>query len=186
MIKSLIRRRLNAFERGTGYDATYMREILDASLPAFRAFSGVQAMSHHCEDMPAGPLHACKIAAMVAQDCGPCVQLSVTFAEQAGLDPALIRAMLTGDLDAMGADCALTWRYARAVSARDPEADVFREQIERRWGRRGLMTLALQIAVAGTYPAMKYALGHGQACSRIRVGAEQIAPRLSVDHAVAA
>ncbi len=178
MIKMLIRRRLAAFERATGYDTTYMREILDTSVPAFRAFAGVQALSHHNEDVPPAPLYACKIAAMLAQDCGPCVQLSVTLAEQAGVEAGLIRAMLTGDIAAMGEDCALTWRYARAVSARDPEADALRARIERRWGRRALMSLALQIAVAGTYPAMKYALGYGRACSRVRVGRDEIVPML--------
>ena len=178
MIQGLIRRRLNAFERGTGYDASYMREILDASLPAFRAFAGVQRLSNHREDVPLEPWFACKIAAMLEQDCGPCVQLNVTFAEQAGLSPKLVRAMLTGDEAGMGPDAALAWRYARAVCARDPEADALRQQIEQRWGRRAVMSLALQIAVAGTYPSMKYALGHGRACSRIRVGDEQVVPQL--------
>lgn len=178
MIKLLIRRQLDAFERSAGYDMTYFRELLDTSLRGFRAFAGTRRMSNHREDAPLDAWFGSKIAAMVAQDCGPCVQLSATLALQAGLPPAQVRAMLTGDVAAMGEDAALGWRYARAVSARDPQADLLREQIERRWGRRALVSLALQIAVAGTYPAMKYALGHGRACTRVRVGDSEVVPAL--------
>lgn len=176
MIKALMRRRIDAFERATGYDTTYMRELLDASFKAFRAFAGAQTMSAFRQDVPVDAWHAARIAATLVHDCGPCVQLSVTFAEQAPLPTEQIRAMLTGNLDAMGGDAALAWRFAHAASTRDPEADDLRAQVEARWGRRALMTLALQVAVAGVYPAMKFALGHGRTCARVRVGNAEIVP----------
>lgn len=183
MIRSLIHRQLTRFEHATGYDATYLHELADASLGAFRRFAGARAMSNFREDVPLDAWYAAKIAATLAQDCGPCVQLNVTLAEQAGLPAAQIRAMLTGDLPAMGEDAALVWRYTRAVSARDIEADALRRQIETRWGRRALASIALQIAVAGIYPTLKYAFGHGRTCSRIRVGGEQVVPRLAAEPA---
>jgi hypothetical protein len=45
-----------------------------------------------------------------------------------------------------------------------------RDEIVRRWGERGLVSLAFAIAGARIYPTVKYALGHGQACSRVRIG----------------
>lgn len=179
MLKAFIHSQIRRFERATDYDATYLHELAEASLGAFRRFAGAQSMSQFREDAPLDAWHAAKIAAMVEQDCGPCVQLCVTLAGQDGLPAAQVRAMLTGDLAAMGEDAALAWRFTRAVNERDFEADLLREQIVQRWGRRALASVALQIAVAGLYPTLKAAFGHGKACSRIRVGEEDIVPRLA-------
>ncbi|MGB1560602.1 MAG: hypothetical protein ACPHN2_03785 [Sinimarinibacterium flocculans] len=179
MITTLVHHQIRRFERAAGYDASYLHELADASLGAFRRFAGVRALSYFREDVPLDAWYAAKIAATLAQDCGPCLQLNVTLGARDGLPAAQLRAMLTGDLAAMGDDAALVWRYARAVCVRDFEADLLREQIVRRWGRRALASVALQIAVAGLYPTLKVAFGHGKACSRIRVGEEDIVPRLA-------
>ncbi|MGH6934492.1 MAG: hypothetical protein ACREEE_18920 [Dongiaceae bacterium] len=64
----------------------------------------------------------------------------------------------------------LAYRFAQAVLARDIEADSYRAEIERRWGKKAVVSLALAIAGSRVYPTLKYALGHGQACARVRVG----------------
>ena len=43
MIKWLLRRRIGEFERTWNYDASYMREVLDADPSALMAFSKVAA-----------------------------------------------------------------------------------------------------------------------------------------------
>jgi hypothetical protein len=42
----------------------------------------------------------------------------------------------------------------------------------RQWGRRGLVSLGFRILAARMYPTLKYALGHGQACTRLKIGGE--------------
>jgi putative copper export protein len=70
----------------------------------------------------------------------------------------------------MPPDVALVWNFTRATLAHDPAADEYREAIVKRWGRLALVSLAFAIAAARIYPTVKYALGHGKACTRVVVG----------------
>ena len=40
----------------------------------------------------------------------------------------------------------------------------------KRWGTRALVSVAFAITAARLYPTVKYALGHGEACTRVAVG----------------
>ena len=64
----------------------------------------------------------------------------------------------------------LAFRFAKATLAHDPAADALREEIEQRWGKRALISLAFAITAGRVYPTVKYALGHGKACQRLTVG----------------
>ncbi len=66
-------------------------------------------------------------------------------------------------------------RFARAVLARDPEADVWREEIAlaKRWEPRAVLALAFGVLASQMYPVIKYALGHGKACGAGVVVADQ-------------
>jgi hypothetical protein len=66
------------------------------------------------------------------------------MAVRAGVSPAVLRALLTDNPEAMPADAALVWKFTRATLAHDAAADEYRETIVKRWGRRGLVNLALQ------------------------------------------
>ena len=86
------------------------------------------------------------------------------------MSPAVLRAVLDENPDAMPSDVALVWRFTRATLAHDPTADAYREAIVKRWGPRALVSLAFAITAARIYPTVKYALGHGKACTRVVVG----------------
>jgi hypothetical protein len=53
-----------------------------------------------------------------------------------------------------------------------PAADPLRDEIVRRWGKAGLVDIAMALTTARMYPTLKYALGHGKTCSRVTVGGE--------------
>lgn len=170
MLKWIARRRLDAFEQAFDYDVSYMREMMATSWTGFMRFSAITRLAAHREDIPADAWHAAKLVATLAEDCGPCTQLGVKMAEAAGVSPAVLRGVLLDDEKAMGPDVTLAVRFARAVIAHDPAADGLREQIHARWGERAVLSLALAMAATRVFPAVKYALGHGKACSRVRVG----------------
>jgi len=171
--KWFIRRQLDRFEKAWDYDVTYMRELLDDDFAVFRRYVRVAGAGDYKGRMPAEAWHAAKVATVLAEDCGPCTQLGVRMAERAGVPPPVLRAVLAGDVDRLPADAALAYRYTRAVLAHAP-ADDLREEVVARWGRSGLATLALAITVGRSYPTMKYALGHGQACQRVTVAGEPV------------
>lgn len=170
MLKWIARRRLDAFEQAFDYDVSYMREMLATSWAGFLRFSAIAKLAAHREDIPADAWHAAKLVATLAEDCGPCTQLGVKMAEAAGVSPAVLRGVLLDDEKAMGADVTLAVRFARAAIAHDSAADDLREQINARWGERAVLSLALAMAATRVFPAVKYALGHGKACARLRVG----------------
>lgn len=170
MIRWALRKAIDKFERDWNYDAGYMRDILDASPRAAWLFSRVTALGQFRRDVPVEPWFAAAITAVRHEDCGPCTQLGVTMAERAGVSPAVLRAVLADDLEAMPADVALVWKFTRATLAHDAAADEYREAIVKRWGNRALISLAFAITASRLYPTVKYALGHGKACVRVVVG----------------
>lgn len=96
------------------------------------------------------------------------------MAEHAGVNPAVRRAVLASDPDAMPPDVALAWRFTHATLMHDAVADSYREEIVRRWGRRALVSLAFTITAARIYPTVKYALGHGKACMLVVINSTPV------------
>ncbi len=170
MVKWLMRRGIEAFERTWSYDASYLREILDASPRAAWLFGRVTALGRYRRDLPIEAWSAAGLTAARHEDSGPGTQLSVALAERAGVRADVLRALLEENTDAMPPDVALVWRFTRATLEHDPAADRHREAIVERWGPRALVSLAFAIVAARSYPTVKYAMGHGQSCTRVMVG----------------
>jgi alkylhydroperoxidase family enzyme len=181
MIRWLMKRGVGAFERKWNYDASYLRAIIDASPRAAWLFSRVARLGTFRRGVPVDAWTAAAIVAVRQEDCGPCTQLGVAMAESAGVDPKVLRAVLTENSEAMPPDVALAWRFARATLAHDAAADELRDAIVERWGAVAVVSLAFAMAAARIYPTVKYAMGHGQACTRVVVAGAPVA----FDHAVA-
>ena len=170
MIKWFLRKAIDKFERDWNYDASYMRDMIDTSPRAAWLFSRVTALGQFRRDIPIEAWCAAGITAVRHEDCGPCTQLGVSMAERAGVSPAVLLALLADKPDAMPPEVALVWKFTRATLAHDAAADEYREAIVKRWGRRALVSVAFAITAARIYPTVKYALGHGKACTRVVVG----------------
>jgi hypothetical protein len=170
MFKWLINRSLAKFERDFNYDMSYAREILDTDTRAFLKFSKVMGMARYRQGVPVDAWFAAGIVGTLAEDCGPCTQLGVTMAEREGVPASTIRAVLAGDPAAMPDDVALAYRFARESLAHSAEANELREQVVSKWGKKGLVSLAFALTTSRMFPTLKYALGHGQTCTRVTVG----------------
>jgi hypothetical protein len=165
----MLRKAIDKFERDWHYDASYVRDLIDASPRAAWLFSRVAALGQFRRDVPIDAWSAAGITAVRHEDCGPCTQLAVTMAERAGVSPEVLQAVLADNAAAMPPDVRLAWQFTRATLAHDPAADHYREAIVKCWGRRALVSLAFAITAARLYPTVKYALGHGKACMRVMV-----------------
>ncbi|MBL8769961.1 MAG: hypothetical protein JNK30_01150 [Phenylobacterium sp.] len=175
MLKAIFTRVIDRFERRWRYDASYMRHILRGSPASFARFSVIPFVVDR-RAAPAEALAAAGIVGTIAEDCGPCTQISVDMAAAGGARPEVLRAILAGDEAAMGDDARLAWRFARASLARDLDAvDPLREEVVRRWGDRGLVALSLSLMTARMYPTVKYALGYGRTCSKVTVAGRETA-----------
>ncbi len=179
MMKWFLHRKLAAFEKDFGYDASYMHDVLDVDFGAFMKFARATEMGKYRKDVPLDVYTAVGLVGVVAADCGPCAQLGVTMALRQGVPGATITKILRGNLDEMTEPTRLGVRFARAVIARDSVAcDEARAELERLYGKRAIVTLGLALCAAQLYPTFKWAIGYGHACQRIQVEGTMIATKL--------
>jgi hypothetical protein len=97
--------------------------------------------------------------------------MMLTMAQRAGVDRDLLRALADGDREALSEDARLGFDLARRTLNRDPGGEDVRAEVLARWGRRGLAALAYGIVAGQGFPTLKYALGHGHACTILHVPA---------------
>jgi hypothetical protein len=174
MLRYLLNRAVRSFERQWDYDASYIHDMIDADPRAAWKFQQAAALGKYRKDVPPEAWAAAALTAVRHEDCGPCTQLGVSMAERSGIDPKVLRAVLTENPAEMPADAALAWRFTRATLDHDPAADRYRREIEQKWGRRAVLSLAFAIVTSRLYPTVKYAMGHGKACTRISVNGAPI------------
>lgn len=175
MIKWLLHRAVRGFERQWDYDASYLHEMVNIDPRAAWMFQRAAGLGKYRRNAPVEALATAGITAVKNEDCGPCTQLAVAMAERAGVDPRALRAVLTESPAQMPPNVALAWRFTRATLDHDPLADEYRDEIIRLWGNRAVMSLAFAIVTARMYPTVKYAMGHGKACTRVVVDGAPIA-----------
>jgi hypothetical protein len=182
MIRWFLDRQLRAFERRWGYDTAYARELAAADPFALIAFGLASGIGAYRKGVPAQVHGAAQLVSVMAEDCGPCAQLGIDMALEAGVAPAVLRAVVERDFAAMPAEIALAVRWADASLAHAPEADEMRDDIVRLWGKRGLISLAFALTAGRIYPTVKYAMGHGRACMRLNIAGEarSVRPALHV------
>jgi hypothetical protein len=94
MLKWFLQRQVAAFERTWSYDASYIREMIDADPRAVMLFGKVQGLSRYRKDIPCAAFFAAGITAVMAEDCGPCTQLGIDLAQQEEVDADTLRAVV--------------------------------------------------------------------------------------------
>src|SRR5262249_11755736 len=138
------------------------------------AFGKLQAISSYRKGVPPAAYFAAGIVAGLGEDFGPRTQLALDMAQQGGVGPAEVRALGMRDFKAVPTEAAPGVRCTEATLRRAPEADELRDEVVRRFGKRGLIALSFAILAARMYPTLKYALGHGRACTRLVIGGEKV------------
>jgi len=176
MLGWLVKGRLASFQKEFNYDPQYVLDIYEASPRAFFRFSWMSGLAAHREEVSKEAWYVAKLVATLAEDCGPCTQLVVTMAEREGVSAASLRSVLDGNEAAMPPDAALGFKFAKAVLQRDiVAADRLRTEVVSRWGKKGLVSMALTIAASRVFPAVKYGLGHGHSCTQVNLAGSEMA-----------
>jgi AhpD family alkylhydroperoxidase len=152
-----------AFGRQQDYDVTYMEALLEASPGAYAAFAAAMGMSRYQNKAPSDLLAIAKITATRVEDCGPCVELGIKLAREAGVSDAVIHGALFGGQGLSGPYLKV-YQYARAVAANETMEPGLIEGLEDCYGREVLAELAVAIAGVKIYPTVKRALGFARSC----------------------
>jgi hypothetical protein len=185
MLDALIEKPLAAFERRWTYAMDYARQIWHTRRSDFVRFNIAAGMGQARGDVPLAAWHLARLAAVLHEDCGPCVQLVTDMALAQGVPSAVLQAAIGQDGEALirlDADAALAWNFVRAWTQRQPNFDDLRESCQQRFGARGFQTLVLAAMAVRLYPQVKLALGYAQSCQRVVIGATSLATEHHGEH----
>jgi alkylhydroperoxidase/carboxymuconolactone decarboxylase family protein YurZ len=169
-------RLIDAAESKFGEKLDYMRDIASASPAAFYKFALFLAFAKHRKAAPLDAYYLASIGALLSEDCGPCVQIAVNQALAAGVSSTVISAALAGGAS-LDADRKLCLDFGRAVSANVPEAEDLRVELAGKLSPAAMVDLAIAIAGARVFPALKRGLGHAKSCSLVQVRVPDVAPK---------
>lgn len=175
MIKHFIKHMILKFGKHYSYDVGYMLHMLETTPEVMHSFNALSKLSGFRKAAPVNAHMAAKLLGTLKEDCGPCVQLTVDMAREAGMAPDQIEAVLTGEQSAMEPDTALGYRFASAIMARSSGEDAVRETVRAAYGDSGVIELTLAAQTVRLFPMIKAGLGYGKSCSRINIGARDIA-----------
>lgn len=174
MRRLIARRLLDRFEHRYGYDASYMRMMLEVAPSAFFKFGKILPVAQYHRAAPAEACFAVKLTGALAEDCGPCTQLVVEMAREAGVDPGQVRAVLTRNESRMTQDTRTGFRFADAVATESASAGKARAAVRDQWGDAGIVELSLALALGRVFPMTKAAMGFAKTCRRVDVAGHSV------------
>ena len=163
------RRLLRRYSNHYSYDTSYLEMLLKESPAAFFKFAPLMKALRHREVVPVGASFAAGLVGAKAEDCGPCAQLVVDMALEAGVPKDQIEAVVRRDVRAMNDGVVLAFRFADAIVRQSADADEHRDAVRAQWGQKGVIDLTFALQMGRIYPMMKAALGFAKECRRISV-----------------
>ncbi|MBW8639329.1 hypothetical protein K1W69_19195 [Hoeflea sp. WL0058] len=165
MIRRFLDRSISRFSNHYDYDASYMREILDESTAAGLQLAMSSALLQGDFGVSKEAFYAAKIRSVMRADCGPCLRLAMTMAEESGLSPdAVLPALGHGEPTE---DAALAIRFADAVLDNSADLAETVEEARKRFGERARIGLAVAVLAGQFYPLLKRGMGHAATCESI-------------------
>ena len=161
-------RLIGAAERKFGEKLDYMRDIASASPAAFYKFALFLVFARHRKAAPLEAYYLASIGALQDEDCGPCLQIAVNQALAEGVSPSVISSAMAGGAS-LDANSKLFLDFGRAVSANVPEAEELRLKLAEKLSPAAMVDLAIAIATARVFPALKRGLGHAKSCALVEI-----------------
>ncbi|MBX9792075.1 MAG: hypothetical protein K2Y37_24390 [Pirellulales bacterium] len=171
MIQWFLNRQLAAAEKKYGVPMDYMRYVAAHSLGAALRMARFVKLAERAPNLPVAAASVAGIVSAQADDCGTCVQIGVNIARQRGVSRDIPTAVVRRRPDDLPDDLRDVYQFAAAVTS-GVDDEGLRERLRKRYGDRGLIDLAMAIAMHRVYPTFKRALGYAQSCSLVTVGVE--------------
>jgi hypothetical protein len=174
MRRLIARRTLRATAKRYGYDTSYLEIMLRESPAAFFKFAHLMKAAGHREVVPVEASFAAKLVGALAEDCGPCTQLCVDMALEAGMPKDQIEAVLRRDPRAMNSGTVLGYRFADAVVRKSLNDDEYRDAVRAQWGEKGVIDLTMGLQMGRMFPMVKAGLGYAKECRRVTVDGHNV------------
>lgn len=167
-IPSEVEEHISAFEQHYDYDASYIRALYASSPACYEAYRGFLPMASVREKTPAEVWFTAALIATQSEDCGPCVQLTVRMAREAGVDPEIIQSALNGG-KGLPPELQEVREFAWNMATNEPENLPLRESLLERYGPEILAELSVAIAALRVFPTLKRGLGFAKSCSLVNI-----------------
>ncbi len=126
-------------------------------------FAQFMPLNTHQHAASAEQVAMARLGGVMAEDCGPCVEIAARGALQGGVLRETVQAALDGKLPAGPARQAFA--FAQAIALHDPAVDELGDAIEAEHGRAVRTELTVAAATVSVHPAFKRGLGYAQSCS---------------------
>ena len=155
---------INQFESHYDYDCSYMRRMAETSPKAFEAFVNFLPMGKIGSSVPSDILWTAKIASMLTEDCGSCVQLSIKMAIEAGVEKDLVKKIVL-HRNELSPEHSLMFKFATSIATNGQDHQELQLAVAQKYGPEQLTELAVAISSTKIYPTIKRALGEFKSCS---------------------
>lgn len=160
-----IRAGLRTFSSQYDYDTSYMEHLLGLAPAAYDKFAAAMGMSQAADALPADAAAVAKVATLLGDDCGPCLQLSLRMAVERGVSRDLLGTVLDHP-ERLPQPLHDIYLHARQVVAGE-NGDLERiHRLRETFGDQAFGELCVVITGARLYPTMKRTLGEARSCHR--------------------
>lgn len=167
MMRWFVNSQINKLEAQLGESIEYLRILVKGTPWLFWKYLGLIVLSAHHRHCPKNALHMARIAAAQVEDCGPCVQINVNFAQGEGIPVSLIQGALDGGAGLPEPE-RTAYEFGRSVAHNTDDLDIARQRAVEVFGDKAVHDLAIAVATARVYPVIKRGLGVAQSCSIVR------------------
>lgn len=144
-------------------ESAYLHEIAGAPGDLFERFKHFMPLTMHRRAASSEMFHVARIAATLAEGCGPCALTAARWALEQGVSRDLVNAALAGAPPE--GELKTAFDFGHAVASQADNAVALGDVIEQRAGRDVRRELAVTAATVRSYPAIKRGLGLTKACS---------------------
>ena len=174
MLRYLTRNMIRKFGRHYDYDVSYMLYMLETTPDVMTPFNALSKLAGYRKTVPMNAHMAASVLGVLHEDCGPCTQLTVDMAREAGVAPDQIEAVLNGNNAAMAKDTALAYRFASAIINRSSDEDAARQAVRDAYGDAAVIELTLATQVVRVFPMVKAGLGYAKSGQRVSIGDREV------------
>ncbi|MBY0585678.1 hypothetical protein K2X85_00785 [bacterium] len=165
MIGYLLGKQIDKAEKSLGASLHYLRHVMRVSLPDFFRLRRLGMLLNHRVALPPAPFHVARLVSVMAEECGECVQIEINLARQAGVPADVLQSILAMRPSDLPEELGDVYLFAECVVQNSGDVEPLRAKMRHRYGERGLVELAMGIALARTFPTVKRGLGYSSICN---------------------
>jgi alkylhydroperoxidase family enzyme len=165
MLGYFLGKQIDKAEKQLGASLDFLRHVARVSIPDLLRLRRLSLLANHRSALPPAPFHVARLVAVMSEDCGECVQIELNLARKAGVRAEHLQAVLAMRPSDLPEELGDVYLFAECVVQNSGDIEPIRSKMRHRYGERGLVELAMALALARTFPTVKRGLGYASTCN---------------------